>query len=126
MNKRNCQKISPKIVLTTILVLLITGCMIGPDYRRPTVETPQAWRFDVKEARDLANTAWWEQFNDPVLNELVIIDLKENKDLMIASARVEEFMGRYGVTRSALFPQVSASGTAGRERISEVDGPTPL
>lgn len=126
MNKRNCQKISPKIVLTTILVLLITGCMIGPDYRRPTVETPQAWRFDVKEARDLANTAWWEQFNDPVLNELVMIALKENKDLMIASARVEEFMGRYGVTRSALFPQVGASGTAGRERISEVDGPTPL
>jgi len=126
MNKRNCRKISPKIVLTMILVLILTGCMLGPDYKRPTVETPQAWRFDEKEAKDLVNTAWWEQFNDPVLNELVLIALRENKDLMIASASVEEYMGRYGVTRSALFPQVSASGEAGRQRISQVDGPSPL
>jgi multidrug efflux system outer membrane protein len=113
-------------VLALIVFFLLTGCMLGPDYKRPTVETPQAWRFDEKEAKDLANTAWWEQFKDPVLNELVIIAIKENKDLMIASARVEEFMGRYGFTRSALFPQVGASGAAGRQRISEVEGPAPL
>ena len=127
MLKMICQKTSPSLaVLALIAVFILTGCMLGPDYKRPTVETPQAWRFDEKEAKDLVNTAWWEQFNDPVLNELVMIALKENKDLMIASARVEEFMGRYGVTRSALFPQVGASGTAGRERISEVEGPSPL
>jgi multidrug efflux system outer membrane protein len=124
MNKRTSQTIS--IVLTSTLFFFLTGCMIGPDYKRPTVETPQAWRFDEKEAMDLANTAWWEQFKDPVLNELVMIALRENKDLMIASARVEEFMGRYGFTRAALFPQLGAAGAAGRQRISEVDGPEPL
>ena len=124
MNKRTSQTIS--IVLTSTLFFFLTGCMIGPDYKRPTVETPQTWRFDEKEAMDLANTAWWEQFKDPVLNELVMIALRENKDLMIASARVEEFMGRYGFTRAALFPQLGAGGTAGRQRISEVDGPAPL
>jgi multidrug efflux system outer membrane protein len=123
MDKKTCRKISPKIVLAAILLFIFTGCMMGPDYKRPSVETPQAWRFDDKEAKDLANTAWWEQFNDPVLNELIIVALNENKDLLIASARVEEFMGRYGFTRSALFPQVSASGSAGRQRISEVTGP---
>jgi multidrug efflux system outer membrane protein len=120
MNKRNCQKISPKIVLTTILVLLITGCMIGPDYKRPTVETP--CMALMKEART-ANTAWWEQFNDPVLNGGHDCSQGEQGPDVSAGSR---FMGRYGVTRSALYPQVGASGTAGRERISEVDGPTPL
>ena len=44
--------------------LMITA----PDYRRPTMEPPQTWRFAEKDARELANTAWWEQFNDPALN----------------------------------------------------------
>ena len=75
---------------------MLSGCMLGPNYQRPTVETPKTWRFEEREAKDLANTAWWEQFQDPVLNELIQIALQENKDLLIAAARVEEFMGRYG------------------------------
>ena len=98
--------------------------MVGPNYQRPAVETPASWRFEEKEAREVANTPWWEQFDDPVLNELIQVALRENKDLKIAAARVEEFMGRYGTTRASLFPQVGAGASGGRSRVTQ-KGPTP-
>ena len=87
--------------------------MVGPNYERPSIDTPQAWRFEDKEAKDVANTAWWTQFNDPVLNDLIRIAIQENKDLKIAAARVEQFAGLYGTTRAALFPQVGAGASYG-------------
>jgi outer membrane protein, multidrug efflux system len=100
--------------------------MMGPNYQRPEVDTPQTWRFEDKDAKDVANTAWWEQFNDPVLNDLIQTALLENKDIKIAAARVEQFIGQYGTTRAALFPQVGAGGVYGRQRVSELTGPSPL
>jgi outer membrane protein, multidrug efflux system len=47
----------------------------GPNYQRPAVDIPQSFRFEDKEAKDLANTAWWQQFEDPVLNDLIQITL---------------------------------------------------
>ena len=88
------------------LALALSGCMFGPNYRRPEIETMEKYRFGEKVARDIADTAWWEQFGDPVLNEMIRIALVENKDIRIATARIEEFQGRYGVTRSELFPQI--------------------
>jgi len=114
------------LLLFMVVLLAVTGCMMGPNYQRPQVDTPQTWRFDEKEAKDVANTAWWEQFNDPVLNELIQAALKGNKDIKIAAARVEQFAGQYGTTRAALFPQVGAGGLYGRQRISELTGPSPL
>jgi multidrug efflux system outer membrane protein len=114
-----------KIIFFLSFILTITGCMVGPNYQRPQVDTPQTWRFEDKEAKDVANTAWWEQFNDPVLNDLIQTALKENKDVKIAAARVEQFVGQYGTTRAALFPQVNASASAGRQRVSENSGPSP-
>ena len=115
-----------KLLLTCILLLLLTGCMtVGPDYQRPAVDTPAAWRFEEKEARDLANTAWWEQFNDPVLNDLVATALQENKDLLIATARVEEFFGRYFSTRGDQYPLAGGAASALREHVTE-KGPTPI
>jgi len=115
-----------KILLILLAVISLYGCMMGPNYQRPAVETPQTWRFEDKEAKDVANTAWWEQFGDPVLNELILTALRENKDIKIAAAKVEQFAGQYGTTRAALFPQVSADGTYGRQRASALTGPTPL
>jgi multidrug efflux system outer membrane protein len=69
--------INKHIPLTiALLMFFMVGCAVGPDYQRPKVDIPQAWRFEEKEALDVANTAWWEQFNDPVLNELIQIALK--------------------------------------------------
>ena len=115
-----------KIFLLTLCTAVLAGCMMGPNYQRPAVDTPQTWRFEDKEAKDVANTAWWEQFGDPVLNELIQTALKENKDVKIAAARVEQFIGQYGTTRAALFPQIGAGGAYGRQRVSELTGPSPL
>jgi multidrug efflux system outer membrane protein len=123
---RGQEDLKEAYLLTFSLLAILTGCMMGPNYQRPDIDTPQSWRFEDKEAKELANTAWWEQFNDPVLNDLIQTALRENKDIKIAAARVEEFMGRYGVTRSTLFPQVFAGASAGRQRVSELTGPTPL
>ncbi len=108
------------IAAITLLVLTISGCMVGPEYKRPLVETPQSWRFGEKEAKGIVNTAWWQQFNDPVLNELIATALQENKDLKIAAARVEEFIGRYAVTRATLFPQAAAHAGPERARTTGV------
>ena len=113
------------ILVYSLFTFIIFGCMMGPNYKQPVVETPTSWRFEEKEVREIGNTAWWEQFNDPVMNELIQTALKENNDIKIAAARVEEFMGRYGITRAALFPQVNATANAGRNRITEY-GNTPL
>jgi len=115
-----------KILFFLSLILLASSCMVGPNYQRPEVDTPQTWRFEEKEAKDAANTAWWEQFNDPVLNDLIQTALRENKDVQIAAARVEEFAGLYGTTRAALFPQIGAGAGYGRQRTSELTGPSPL
>lgn len=107
------------VSISVVLALSLLGCMVGPNYRRPSVETPPSWRFEDKEARKVANPAWWEQFDDPVLNDLIQTALKENKDLKIAAARVEEFWGRYGTTRAALFPQLGVSGSPGKSHVTE-------
>jgi multidrug efflux system outer membrane protein len=90
--------------------------MLGPDYRRPEIETMEKYRFEEKATRDVADTAWWRQFGDPILNELIRIALVENKDVRIAAARIEEFQGRYGATRSELFPQIGGGAAAERRR----------
>lgn len=107
------------LIVSFLLLLILFGCTSGPNYQRPTIETPRSWRFEEKEVRKVANTVWWDQFDDPVLNNLIQTALKQNRDLKIAAARVEEFAGRYGTTRAALFPQVGAGGSAGRSRVTE-------
>jgi multidrug efflux system outer membrane protein len=109
-----------KCILVVMLALLAGSCTVGPDYKRPAVDVPAGWRLDEKEAKDLANSTWWQQFHDPVLNELIAISLRENKDLLIAAARIDEFAGRYGIVRADLFPQVGASGEYSRQRVTEL------
>ena len=111
-----------KAIILLILVLL-AGCAVGPDYKRPSVDIPQNWRFEDKEAKDLANTAWWQQFDDPVLNELIQIALQENKDLKVAVARIGQFVGQYVTTRAALFPQFGVGASGGVERITRTGLP---
>ena len=70
------------------LLFGLAGCTaVGPQYTRPDVAQPQAFRFQESEARDLANVAWWKQFNDPVLDGLIDEALRNNRDLRVAAAR---------------------------------------
>ena len=77
----------------------LAGCTVGPNYVRPTTDAPTAWRIDYPKAAEVANTKWWEQFDDPVLNDLVETALKDNRDVRIAAARIDQFLGALTSTR---------------------------
>ena len=108
-----------KSVLSSILALTLSSCMLGPNYSRPDIEVPKGWRLSVEKATAVANVSWWEQFNDPVLNQYIQTSLEQNKDLKIAVAVVQEYYARLGITRSELFPQVNAAAAGARIRSSE-------
>jgi outer membrane protein, multidrug efflux system len=114
-----------RLAAPVLMVGLLQGCLLGPNYERPKVAVPDAFRFEYANAVDVVNTAWWEQFEDPVLNNLVRTALENNLNVKQAAARVDEFMGQLVSTRSALFPQASAGFDASRQRASQ-DGPTPI
>src|SRR5258706_3984303 len=101
-----------------VFAVALSGCAVGPDYRRPDVEVPPGWRLGTTEGAEISNVAWWDQFQDPVLAELVRTALENNKDLQIATANVDQAFAQYGITRSAQFPQVTAGANAARERAS--------
>jgi multidrug efflux system outer membrane protein len=109
------------------LAALLSSCTVGPDYGRPPVETPAAYRFSQATAQAVADTGWWQGFDDPVLSSLVDEALRNNLDVQIAAARVDAFLGAYVTTRSALFPQVAISPAfpvqAARQRGSRISTP---
>jgi multidrug efflux system outer membrane protein len=107
------------------IFFLLAGCAVGPDYEPPKVETPPAWRIEYEQAAELANAKWWQAFGDPVLDRLVEDALRENRDLLQAAARVDQFLGALRTTRSQFYPQFGYSGDVSRNRASE-NGPTPL
>ncbi|RKR39045.1 efflux transporter outer membrane subunit [Paraburkholderia sp. BL17N1] len=106
------------LISAAAFCLCLGGCVLGPDYVRPSIETPAAFRFADGTQVQIADAAWWMQFGDPVLNELIATALAQNRDLKIAAARVDEFRGQFVSARSQLFPQVGAGLDASRQRVS--------
>ncbi|MDM0024441.1 efflux transporter outer membrane subunit [Variovorax saccharolyticus] len=104
------------------LALLLAGCMLGPDYKRPEMQIPAQFRGAAPPtAAELAlpDTAWWRQFGDAELDALIVEGLRNNLDLVVAAARVEQFYGALGTTRAQLFPQIGAEAAGSRTRASE-------
>jgi multidrug efflux system outer membrane protein len=106
-----------------LAAVLLSACTVGPDFVRPTVATPDTWRIDYPQATDIANTRWWERIGDTALNQLIEEALRENRDLVIAAARVDQFIGALSTTRSQFYPQIGYSGEASRNRSSSVGQP---
>lgn len=111
--------------MTVLMIMVFAGCTVGPDYVRPKIDVPKAYRFADKEAQDTANTAWWRQFGDPELDALIAEALLNNKDVQIAAANVQKAAGVLTQTRSPLFPQIGYSGSGSKQRSSE-DNATPI
>jgi multidrug efflux system outer membrane protein len=109
--------------LFALVAVALAGCTVGPDYVRPGIDAPASWRIDYPKAADVANAKWWEQFGDPVLDELIETALRENRDIRAAAARVDQFIGALDATRSQAFPQIGYGADVSRARASEVGQP---
>lgn len=103
-----------------LLLVLLTGCSIGPDYVRPDFKSPAQWTIEYQSAVDLANTRWWQQFGDPVLDSLIETSIRGNLDLKSATAKVEQYLGVLDTTRSQMFPQITAGFAPSAYRASGV------
>jgi multidrug efflux system outer membrane protein len=101
------------------LALLAASCTVGPDYKRPPVTSPEAWRDAAAEEESIANIPWWELFQDETLQGLIRIALEQNRDLKIAVERIEEARARYGFSRADRWPEINAEAHAGGLRFSE-------
>jgi outer membrane protein, multidrug efflux system len=91
-------------------VLLVTGCALGPNYERPpTTPVSSGWRDSAQAVRDssFANIPWWVVFNDTTLQTLIRRALKENRDVHIALARVNEARALLGIQRLEFYPQIN-------------------
>ena len=111
--------------LACALLLFHVSCAIGPNYKRPIVEVPEVYRgsLDSREAKSLADLAWWEVFKDPVLVDLIETGLNNNLDLEIAVARTEQAYRLSIATNSAFYPQVGYQGSAGKSRRQAISQP---
>jgi multidrug efflux system outer membrane protein len=108
---------------------LLAGCaMVGPNYQPPAPTAPASWNqlngsngFAKPEAAgDLSH--WWRLFNDPMLSDLVEKALQSSPDLRSAQARLREARARRNVAAAGLFPSVSGSATASRNKSSSQSG----
>ncbi|MBV9156806.1 MAG: efflux transporter outer membrane subunit [Acidobacteriaceae bacterium] len=108
-----------------IPVLFLSGCAIGPNYKRPVVQAPAQYRQPVQvtgpaEKASLSDVAWASLFQDEVITRLVKTALVQSHDLEAATQRVLEARAQLGVTRSQLAPQITASGSFNAVRSSSI------
>lgn len=103
-----------RIIIAWLMAILLTGCMLGPQYRRPAVTSPEVFRGSAEatppaDPTSLADLKWFEVFNDAQLQELIWTALVHNYDLRDAVARVSAARANLGITRAEQFPQIGAS-----------------
>jgi len=106
-------------LLPLITAMALSGCTLGPDYKRPEITAPAAFQYEPKDAAATADTLWWKQFQDPVLDQLIAEALQHNTNVQIAAANVEQAAALLTQTRSQLFPTIGYGAGAQRERTRE-------
>jgi multidrug efflux system outer membrane protein len=127
----------PALLLATSTTVLAALPSVGPDYARPGVDVPAAYRDaespgawkTAAPADASARGEWWKLFADPALDALEARSLAANQDLRAAAARVEQARAAAGLARSAYWPQVAVDPAVTRERTSATVGnaaPDPL
>jgi multidrug efflux system outer membrane protein len=97
-----------------LLAALISGCSLMPEYQRPDPPVAAAWPDSGKPggARQAAETDWRRYYPDPRLQALITAALENNRDLRIATARIAEARGLYGIQQADRLPNISVN--AGR------------
>lgn len=105
------------VTVASAMFVALAGCTVGPDYHRPTVQTPAEFRAlapatqTEPKVSSYADLPWWEVFHDPKLQELIRTALKQGYDVQLATERINAARAELAVTKSSLFPQVGAGAT---------------
>jgi outer membrane protein, multidrug efflux system len=108
--------------VAAVLVLSISGCTVGPNYKRPDVDVPTTYRAaPVNDAAAnpspaLGEAKWFDVFQDEQLQILIRVALQQNFDLRIAATRVLQAQAQLGITRADQFPNLSAGAGIGTQR----------
>jgi len=99
------------------LVLILTGCALGPEYQRPATNLPEQWSVSEADSRMQHEEwqDWWQKYQDPNLNRLVVLALEDNLDLRLQLARIREARARLGFTQADKLPSISTQADAARE-----------
>jgi multidrug efflux system outer membrane protein len=103
-------------------MVLLAGCTVGPNYRRPTVPVPDAYRGAASERTDsisLGDQQWPEVFQDEELQRLIRAALQQNYDVRIAAARILQAGAQLGVTRADQFPTLDAGAEVNNQRTAQ-------
>jgi multidrug efflux system outer membrane protein len=100
------------LIVAVLIAALVAGCSVGPNYRRPVIQTPAAFR-DLREnpqvesqAASYADLPWWQVFQDQTLQELLRTALKQNYDLQLATERINAARAELAITHSNQLPQL--------------------
>jgi multidrug efflux system outer membrane protein len=113
------------LIVVVLAVVIMNGCMVGPEYHPPKTEAPAVWVGVAKTPSDQPSeatgepvdlTQWWRQFNDPVLNELVAEAVNSNLNLQVAEARLRQARALRGIAAGGLWPSITASASYQRLR----------
>jgi multidrug efflux system outer membrane protein len=101
-----------RLIGLVTLACVSAGCLVGPNYKRPELASPQQFRFvEGPQAETLADVPWFQVFDDPALQELIKAAIANNLDLRAAVARVEEMRARAGIAKSYLYPQIDGAAS---------------
>ena len=115
------------VFLAMLAAFLVSSCAVGPDFIKPDSPMPDAWHQELTSGSTMSGPglqAWWEQFNDPVLNSLIDRAAAGNFDLMIALERINEARALLGIAAGERFPDINGNGDISRARYGE-DFPAP-
>lgn len=106
--------------LVMLIVVLMAGCAVGPDYQRPDIDLPKS-AFDstlLSAQQQQAMLAWWTRYDDPVLNNLIDQALDSNLDIALQFERVREARAQLGYQDANLYPSISGQAEGMRQRTS--------
>src|SRR5580698_5861350 len=105
--------------------IFLAGCTVGPNYQRPKIDTPAAFRGPDPTTESMGDAKWWTIFQDPELQKLIRAALDQSYDVRIAATRVLEARSQVIITRSNQFPSVSGVGLGTGERTPVISGGFP-
>lgn len=109
-------------LIPALVSVLLSACAAGPDYQRPTVDTPAAFKelgdWKPAEPREPAADRWWTAFGDPVLDDLQARLEISNQNLRAAEAAYRQALALADAARAGWFPAINASAGATRSASS--------